>query len=232
LTRSPIAPGPIDLDPAPATLAAWVVTPGAEPRVHGYDVESDLARHYGFHETVFLALTGELPAEGVGPALAVAATFAAPLSVAEAPAHAAVLLQVCGTQPRSVVATAGVALAEQAQQMVDDHRPFLAWLGAPQGPPPAVAHGDEADRAAVRRLGEALHGMPLAVPALGLGLSRTAAVLAVLHACGLSRPDALVAFWVWARLPFAAAEGLAWKAGAIRDYPVRLPRFRYEEEDR
>ena len=53
----------VDKQEWPDTLAAHVVDDceGAPPRIHGYDVESDLARHYPFSTTVVLALTGELP---------------------------------------------------------------------------------------------------------------------------------------------------------------------------
>jgi hypothetical protein len=56
--------GPLEDAPFPEKLNARVVTPGANPRVHGYDVEGDLAAHYTSSETMLLCLTGELPEPG------------------------------------------------------------------------------------------------------------------------------------------------------------------------
>ncbi|HEX6764634.1 MAG TPA: hypothetical protein VF103_04130, partial [Polyangiaceae bacterium] len=53
--------GPLEKAPFPAQLTARVMTPGKNPRLHGYDVEGDLAAHYTTSELVLLSLTGELP---------------------------------------------------------------------------------------------------------------------------------------------------------------------------
>ncbi|MHB8877594.1 MAG: citrate synthase family protein [Myxococcaceae bacterium] len=197
--------------------------------MHGYDVQTDLARHYSLTECTFLALTGELPREGTGRMLEVIATFVGPKCVTEAPVHAASLVQLCGAPPRAVVAASAVGLAEQMAALVEAHVPLLAWLEAATGDPPASALGSDADRGPVERLRVALREAPTALPALDHDLSLSAATLVVLFACGLTTRPVLVAFLTWASLPFVAAEALAVRAGHFRDYPVRLPEFDYEE---
>ncbi|MFI5302192.1 MAG: hypothetical protein ACHREM_29225, partial [Polyangiales bacterium] len=53
--------GPVESQPWPTQLDAHVVTPGARPRMHGYDVEGELARSGSLAEIGLLATTGELP---------------------------------------------------------------------------------------------------------------------------------------------------------------------------
>ena len=62
--------GPFDREAWPARLAAHVVSPGPEPRLHGYAVAGDLARFYGAIDVTWLVLRGELPtaAEQIGRA--------------------------------------------------------------------------------------------------------------------------------------------------------------------
>jgi len=63
--------GPLEKHSFPETLTARVVTPGAHPRLHGYDVEADLACHYDPTDILSLALTGELPSVNAAAALRV-----------------------------------------------------------------------------------------------------------------------------------------------------------------
>jgi len=70
-------PGPLEEASFPEQLSARVVTPGANPRLHGYDVEGDLARHYQPSDLLFLLLIGELPAAPVSRAFSVALMFLA-----------------------------------------------------------------------------------------------------------------------------------------------------------
>src|SRR5258708_5243088 len=81
--------GPIDVGLWPSQLTARVVDGGFRPRILGYDVQTDLARHYSFAEVVLLCLCGEVPTREVGRAFEIALSFLAPVSAAEAPAHAA-----------------------------------------------------------------------------------------------------------------------------------------------
>src|SRR5581483_9322042 len=81
--------GPIDVGLWASQLTARVVEAGGAPRIFGYDVQAGLARHYSFGEVVLLCLSGEVPPREVGRAFEIALSFLAPVSVAEAPVHAA-----------------------------------------------------------------------------------------------------------------------------------------------
>jgi hypothetical protein len=223
--------GPLDVAAFPATLSARVVTPGARPRVHGYDVEGDLARHYGPTDLLLLSLTGELPSPEASAALGVALTFLAPVSVAHASVHGAVLARLCGAIGGSTLGVAAIGLAEQARVLLDEHVALLAWLSAPTGELPAQyrASNDE-DRAAVGRLEQALMASRFVPPALAARPTRAAALLIVLFACGLTQRDQLEAAIVCARLPSAVAEALSVKVADFDQYPANLPRYRYQEQ--
>ncbi len=219
---------PLDEATWPDKLTARVVAPGAEPAIQGYDVDGDLVRHYSFTETVFLAFTGRLPSTAEARAFEVALTFACPAPVNEAPTHAAVLARICMGTTSSIQGTAAVALAEQARLLVSAH---AAWLDAPPGATAAVPEGCRArsdrERASVERLRRALRGT-VDVPALAHDLSRPAAIMATLRACGL-RSDQIECVLVFARLPVATAEALAAPAGSYRDYPLLLPAIEYQD---
>jgi hypothetical protein len=222
--------GPLDVAEFPETLSARVVTPGARPRLHGYDVEGDLALHYAPADLLLLSLTGELPTPQASAALGVALAFLAPVSVAHASVHAAVLARVCGTTSGSTIGVAAIGLAEQARQLLDDHTELLAWLAAPSGELPDQCRATEpSDRAATARLREALLETHFTVPALSLEPTRSAALLIVLFACGLEQRHQLEAAIVTARLPGAVAEAMLVKVADFSQYPTNLPRFRYQE---
>ena len=232
-----MTPSPFDAIPFPDNLTARVVTPGPRPLVQGYDVESDLARHYTFAEGILVALTGDAPDAALGRAFEVALLFLSPAPVHEAPTHASVLARLCAGSASAVLGTAAVGLAEQARSAVAGAGTFLRWLeasakGVP--PPEAMAKEDE-ERASVARLREALGPELARFPALSFDLGRTPALLAVLHTCGLRAPHALEAAWVVARLATAVAEAMAADAlsterRAFLRYPMQLPRFQYHEE--
>jgi len=225
--------GPAESNDWPGALAARVVTPGARPRVHGYDVEGDLARHYGFGESVLLALTGEAPESSTGTCFEIALTFLSPLAVTEAPTHASVLARTCAGSAAAITGTAAVTLAEQARWLLARYAPLLAWLDADRsGELPEIAratHDDE--RESVSRLRQALAASGVsALPAEDFG--RDAALLTLLHGCGLRTADRIEVALVVARLATCAAEALAVKRGALRDYPMNLPPFSYAEDAR
>ncbi len=113
---------PFDEHAWPAKLTARVVSPEPDPRIHGYAVRSDLARHYRFSDVVFLSLTGELPTEEQSSTFEQALILLAPISVAEAPSHAASLARVCDASHSAVLGTGAIALAEQARFMVRNGR--------------------------------------------------------------------------------------------------------------
>ncbi|MBI2394683.1 MAG: hypothetical protein HYV09_34260 [Deltaproteobacteria bacterium] len=219
----PEAPTPFDAQPWPDRLRARVVPPG-EPRIHGYDAPTDLARHYRFSDAVLLALTGELPDEPRGRAFELALICLAPVSVAEAPTHAAVLARVCDGSASSVIATGAIALAEQARVAVAEHAAFLAAAAA--GSLTGDGHPAAAPvRAALAEIGVQIHGVDHAP-------SYVAALLAVLQACGLTRGDQLESAWMVARIGVVAAEAFATPGGGFKDYPLNVPPFAYSEAPR
>ena len=223
--------GYVDSHEWPDKLTARVVDSAeGAPRIHGYDVESDLARSYPFSTTVVLALTGELPDDARVAAIEVALQFLAPIAIAAAPTHAAVLARVSGARTANVLAVGAVGLCEQARDLVARHHDTLTWLatGAASEPPSCARAIDPQDSESSARLRAALSANGLAVPALAHDVTREAACLAVLHACGLARPEQLETVIVLARLPCVAAEAFAFAHGRIRDYPTNLPRFEHE----
>jgi hypothetical protein len=223
--------GPLDSVEWPSKLTARVVSVGPRPTVHGYDVEDDLANNYSLAETVLLALTGEPPSRAAGRAFEIALVFASPAPVCEAPTHATILARTLASTVNQMQAVAAIALAEQTHASVTNH---LGWIEALSGSLPAAlpaawqAH-DDCERASVARLRHALKGT-VEVPGLALDVSRVAAILAVLHACGLRTPERIEPALTWARFPTAMAEGLAAAPGSHAQYPVQLPAIVYTEE--
>jgi hypothetical protein len=226
--------GPLDVAAFPDTLSASVVSPGARPRIHGYDVQTDLARHYGPTDLLFLTLTGELPSDAASAALGIALTFVAPVSVAHAAVHAAVLARVCGTTVASTIGVAATGLAEQARLLLDEHAELLSWLGTqhPESPemPSAWIARDAEERAASERLRGAIAQTGLVVPELGQTPALDAALLIVLHRCGLKERSQLETAIVTARLPCALAEAMQVKVADFNAYPTNLPRYHYSEQ--
>jgi hypothetical protein len=223
--------GPIDEASWPTTLEAEVVDPGPPARLHGYEVWHDLVPNYGFADLVLTALRGSPPQRGEGRAFEVALGLFAPSSIREAPAHAAALTRMLGAGPSAVVATAATLLAEQAQDLVTTHGPWLAWLDAPAGDPPAafLATSDE-DRqclAVIRDLVEA----DLCAALVSVDVTADAAVLALMHACGLTRPRQIVAAVVLARMPAVVAEADRHRPSRLHAYPMTIPPFAYEEDE-
>jgi hypothetical protein len=214
----------------PAHLTARVVTPGERPRVHGYDVEADLARHYQASDLLFLLLTGELPTVPASRAFSVALMFLAPVSVAHASTHAAVVGRLCGAPSRSTFGVAAIGAAEHASALLDEHEQLFVWLRAPRGAlPERFRAGNQAEAAAVERLTAALEPTGLSVPALAEGPTRDAALLMVLFAVGFRRRERLEAAILLARLPSGIAEALAERPTNFGNYPINLPRFDYTE---
>lgn len=220
--------GPGETFPYPDTLPAHVVDGGASPRIHGYAVYGDLARHASFGEVALLTLLGEEPPPERARAFDVALVCLAPLSLADAAVHAASLARMTAGRHQAVLATGGIALAERAAWLVDRHAALLAWVGDRAGPVPddARARPDELASLALARAAVAEAG--LAVPALAHDLSLDAAMLAVLRACGLRERWQLEAALVLAWTPALAAEAACARPYAFKDYPFNTPPFVYE----
>ncbi|HYQ27956.1 MAG TPA: hypothetical protein VER04_12080 [Polyangiaceae bacterium] len=228
---TPELDGPLENGAAfPSRLTARVVTPGPQPRVHGYDVEGDLARHYQPSDLLFLLLMGELPTTTVSRGFSVALMFLAPVSVAHASTHAAVVARLCGTPAVSAFGVAAIGAAEHARALVEEHTELFAWLRAPRVAfPERFRARDEADLATLSRLEQALEPTGLAVPGLAQRPSRDAALLMLLFAVGLKRRERLEAAIMLARLPSGIAEALVERPTNFGNYPINLPRFAYTE---
>ena len=209
-----VGKNPLDKAAWPEKLTAKVVQPGEAPRLHGYDLHGDLARHYRWSETLFLSLTGELPEERLVPALEIALIFLSSLTVAEAPGHAAVLAGFCGTTNSAAASLVTITLAEQARSVVEQ----FVTLSTAQLPPQ-----EEGIRQLRARLDE--HGLQHLTLETRLGVP--GAALSVLSQCGLTKASQLEAAWVMARLPVALAEAWQQPASQFIKYPTQLPRFAY-----
>lgn len=218
--------GPIEAREWPAELSARAVSDAGERRLFGYDVESDLARHYAFSDTLLLALTGDLPDDARSRAFAAVLTFASALSVADAPIHAPVVARLCGVRTGGVLAIGAIALGEKADTL-------LAAIGAALDEnaagalAPELAARDDAERASVSRLRDAI-GAGVDVAAFARDPSRDVAVIAVLRACGLTTPFQLGAALSVARLPSVIAEAVSTKPGDFKGYPMDTPHFEYD----
>jgi hypothetical protein len=199
--------------------------------MHGYAVENDLARHYRLSEVTLLSLVGELPSDPQTDAFEVATIFLSAISASEAPAHAALLAQICGSRSSAVIAVAAVALSERARMIAAEHRKLLDWLDSPEKSSleAAFTTTSEEERDAVERLRCALEKRGVAIDALARPLTRMGALLATLHFAGLTRPDQLEAALVLASLPTAVAEARMHGVASFRDYPMQLPPFEYED---
>lgn len=222
--------GPIEDHAFPTEIEARVITPGPDPRLHGFSVEGDLALCYRFPELVQVALTGAPPDEANGRAFDIALQFLAPLSVAEAPTHAAVLARLCGARTSSIVAVACIALAERARHVLAEHGDLLAWLEAADGELPAHYRSSSAeDHACLDRLRTALASAGVVVPGLNRNPTRLAALFMTLHFAGLRRPEQFETVLVMASLAPTVAEAISQTPTAFAQYPIDLPGFLYEQ---
>jgi hypothetical protein len=226
-------PGPFDDHTWPEKLTARVVTPGARPRLRGYDIEGDLAPHYPWPASLLLSLVGELPDDETARLFDVTLHFLGAISVAEAPSHAAVLARICDASTAAMSGIAMLALGEQARFVVAQYQPWLAWLRSPVAEIPEVARAQDADeRRAIDRLRAAVSPTGIAVVGLERDIDRSAALLACLFRCGLTRDEPMEVAIALARFPLVMAEALATPPRTFKDYPVTLPQIRYEESPR
>ena len=126
---------PFDKGAWPNRLTARVVSREPDARIHGYAVATDLASHYRFSDVVYLSLSGELPTDEQSQTFERALILLAPISIAEAPSHAASLARVCDGSNSAVIGTGAIALAEQARHALGEHRAFLEALRAGSATP-------------------------------------------------------------------------------------------------
>lgn len=213
--------GPIEHFPFPHRLKGHVVSPGPRPRIHGYDVQGDLALRYSIAEQHLIALTGSAPDEDTGRAVEIALSFLAPLNVGAAPAHAGVLCRLCGATTSATIASVALALAEQARVAVQR---YFDWV---RSGTPSSGHvrAEELEcLAAALPVRFRDHERVRSAPTLEI------ACLAILAASGMVESQQLEAALVWSRLPCAIAEAFAVQPGAFAEYPMDVPPFRYEED--
>ncbi len=223
--------GPIEDRAWPENLLARVVEDSGDgPRLHGFDVQCDLAKHYSFAETLLVALTGDAPDAAAGKAFEVAMTFASATSIAEAPAHVATLARICGAKTSAIFSVGATTLAEQARALLDELEPAIPRLliGSLNGMAAVLSARSDAERASVERLRDALGAFVRSVPAIGYDLRLDVAMVAVFIACGLRRREQIEAAFCIARLGSVYAEALATTPGDHRSYPLDLPNFVYE----
>lgn len=229
-----IPPGLFDRMSFPERLRGHVVDPGAEPRIHGYAVRSDLARHASFLDLGWLSLTGNLPSPSEREALTLALTWMSPLHVGQGPVHAAVLARIAGAPAEVVPAVAVAALGQWVAEERTGFVPLFDWLdGTLADPPPnavnrAPTDEDRALHAELAAATERWFGTPLPHDPV---LTRVAAAYAVLHRLGVSDDLRIQAFATWARLPVILAEACYARPGAVTSYPARLPNYRYREDE-
>lgn len=225
----PPARGALDDTPWPETLIARVVAPGGDDdRVNGYAVLSDLARHYSFTDLLYLGLVGELPSATASRRFQIALMAAAPVPVREASVHAGVLARLSGAPIASALGTGLVIAADHARQLVEDHAELLAWLARPEGDAPARFR-TESDRGWIGALAAALGEDRPAT--LGGDFTRDAARIALFHAAGVAVPDRIQAALVVAATVGVASEALATGPEHLGLYPVKLPPYRYVEDE-
>ena len=181
--------------------------PGSPHRIRGYATIEDLGAHYDFAESMLITLGAPPPDEAIGAAVNLALVALGAISVADAPVHAASLTARFGSPPRVSLALGMLGLAEQAQATVcgtlrDDTPSNALWQALPETVRSRLP--DPPD-------------------------SQVSLALDVLRLAGLHSDTQLVAALCMARLPVMAAEADAVQAGDLKDYPLRLPDFAYED---
>lgn len=217
--------GPIEARAWPDAIEAVAVDAGDDGvRLHGYDVERDLARHYRFSDVVYLALVGELPDDARSRAFEIVVTFLVPMPVARGPGHVAVLAGYCGASASALLGAFSATVADHAREVI------VAALEPMPPLPEALRARSEAERASVTRLRSLLDGL-VDVPGLMLDPSREAAVVMALVACGLRTELQLAGALALARIPSAVAEaGPRSSADFVEKYPMNTPPFAYVSE--
>lgn len=211
-----------------ASFPAHVVEPGPTPRLHGYGLHDDLARHYTFAESILLALTGELPERNAGRAFSVAMTFLMDTPITEAATHAARVCVVGKGGIGSVASVGALGVVAQCQRDAQDFDAVLAAIEVGRVPRELAAHSYR-ERLAVARLRTALPW-----PELGLLASDIAllpAILATLIRCGIRSEELATVALIHGRLVSTLAEGFGSGDRSFSGLPAKLPEFFYVSEE-
>lgn len=202
----------------------------AEDHIHGYAVTGDLARHYSWAEVVLLTLTGRAPTPPLGRAFDAVLTNLMTVTIGEASVHAARIARHVASisqNDASVVSTAAVGLAEQANLLVSENRPLFEWLASDRTSDPPGRDVSEAEAARVRTLLATMEGSPGFAARFELSLGFVPTLLAVMWECGLRQPHQVVAALVLARAPVAIAEAYSVSDPRLWKYPLNLPSWDY-----
>ena len=239
MTDAKLYEGPFDREQWPDRLPATVVDARGERRIHGYCARGDLADGHGIAAVAWLALRGELPSTSEHEAFNTALVLLAPVHVGESGSHAALLARIVGSRPSAIVSVAATALAEQGRSERESLAAWTAWLDAPAAnlaeiPPCALERepSPEAieDQRALAARTTTWFGDARALPEAPV-LSRIACAHALLHRLGFRDPYAIEAVVVWARLLVVIAESTTVPIGGFREYPARLPDYRYVDDE-
>lgn len=225
-----IPEGIFDNFPSPDKLDARVISLSPDPAIHGYSVFSDLALHYNFSEMIYLTLTGKTPTRQIGQAFEYALKFLFPITAAEAPSNAGILAMVLAGAPASVLGTTGVLLVDMARYWVEKHKALLSWLDSPDATfPEQYQNKDIENKKIVLQLSEIISQIGISCPIFEHDPTLIAALIAVLHACGLKKPEQIQAVIVFAKYPCAIAEGYATTPYDCNSYPMRVPDYKYQQ---
>ena len=206
--------GPVESGSWPETLPANVIKDGSSPRARGYDMIEDIARHYDFAESVLVMLGAPPPTPDWGRAVNIALVVLGITSVAEAPVHAATVARRCGSPARVTLGIGMLGLAEQAQDWITRTK-RIEDSESKQSAEPTWSL------------------LPASVRAVLKDCPRSRQVLAfeILSAAGLRTETQLVAVFCLSRISSLASEVDAVRRGDLRDYPMRLPDFAYEDRE-
>ncbi len=195
----------------PLKLPARIIEPGKEPRIQGYDVNEDLARHYGFAEVMILALTGELPSREESLLFERLLVLLSPANPGSAPTHAASVSRLCGASDAAIIATTAGLLAESVTLAEVSH---LGWE----------------ENSLKHALSRIMRDSGFE-PSWNDDDSLAELISTVLTACGLTLDWQRTTALTLAALPAAIAEASSWVRGDFKSYPMNLPAFRYEENE-
>jgi len=214
----------------PAQLIARAIEPdAADDHLHGYAVLGDLAKHVSFADTIYLALTGELPDTRAAALFGLALfSFATP-SVGEAPTHLAIVTRLTSGPFASALGAGLATAADAARHLMSTHAELLPWLDTPTDVLPDVASG--ARDPWVATLIERVTSIDANVDRLRAEMTKDAARIALLHVAGLRARDQMIAAIVAASVAGIAAETLATGPQHLGIYPVNVPKFEYVEDE-
>ncbi len=201
---------------------------GSEPRIHGFGVRSDLAKHFAVADVMFLALTGEEPLPRQSESLRRALVLLAPIGAGSAPSHLGILAHMVARDYAASLASSAAALAERAATVVADRTLLLAALREDRLPR-ELPLAPEEEEAALEIATLFADCSEVAKRPWFVRLDATSAAIAVLFECGLTDNWQLESMLFWAWAPCVMAEMGTRARDPMDAYPINLPRFRYVE---